>query len=113
MVGQALVVLEPGDVGAWLPLHGAGHAALAAQGQQVGAEAHQEARLLAQVGLPVARGPRHDLVCGGKQKVREPEGRWGAVGGKLLVEVGVPGFSDISPANLTPRLLHSFFFFIL
>lgn len=33
---QALVVLEPGDVGPGPALHSAGHAAFAAQGQQVG-----------------------------------------------------------------------------
>lgn len=61
---QALVVLEPGDTGPRRALHGAGHAALTALGQQVSPQTHQEARLLAQVGFPVCWSLHCELLCG-------------------------------------------------
>lgn len=69
--GQALVVLEPGDMGPRPALHSTAHAALTALRQQVGPQPHQEPGLLAQVRLPVAWSLHGEPVCGRNQGERE------------------------------------------
>lgn len=61
---QALVVLEPGDVGLGPAAHGTAHAALTAGRQHVRPEAHQEPGLLAQVGVPIAGSFHREPICG-------------------------------------------------
>lgn len=85
---QALVVLEPGDAGPRRALHCAGHAALAALGQQVSPQTHQEAGLLAQVGFPVCWSLHCELLCG----------EFGTEG-RMVKEPGRPDWDPESPPS--------------